>query len=139
MTIEHVTGHLTDGGKQSSPSSSTSQPCDSVPRPSCHQRQQEHEKPQERSRETAQKQADEKQGLAHLISSNPCLQLIASHLFHRGFTGDFLSSLMQRLRKEERVTAVSPVHALLTGDKNLLQVTLFPSLTQPVTRLAPLT
>lgn len=60
--------------------------------------------------------------LENLISSNPCLQLITSHLFHRGFTTEFLSTLLQSLVKDQSVTGVSPLQALLRSDKKLLQV-----------------
>lgn len=58
----------------------------------------------------------------NLIPRNPCLQLITSHLFHRGFTTEFLSSLLTGLHKDESLTGVAPLQALLRPDKELLQV-----------------
>src|SRR5438128_630775 len=46
------------------------------------------------------------------FSAHPYLQLISSHLFHRGFTTEFLFSLIQHLKWEQPSTKKTPLKVL---------------------------
>lgn len=74
--------------------------------------------------------------LENLIYSHPCLQLITSHLFHRGFTTEFLSTLLRNLVKDQSVTGVSPLQVLVRSDKKLLQVMPPPGISDPLEQSA---
>lgn len=57
-------------------------------------------------------------------SSHPYLQLISCHLFNRGFTHDFLHSLLQSLKDQQKVSRKTPLQVLMEGDQSILEVSL---------------